>query len=103
MCVVYESTCLKQGTTRPTPRKPGDAGPLEHGAGGNSEAETEQLTERRTEDIARQGGEEAADRKGWDGGVPEDTPCSHSPASTRPPPWGGGGGCRILGHPSNSP
>lgn len=43
MCVVYESTCLKQGTTRPTPRKPGDAGPLEHGVG-DSEAETEQLT-----------------------------------------------------------
>ena len=34
-------------------------------------------TERRAEDIARQGGEEAADRKGWDGGVPEGTPGSH--------------------------
>lgn len=44
MYVVYESTCLKQGTTRPTPRKPGDAGPPGHG--GDSEAETEQLTEK---------------------------------------------------------
>ena len=47
-------------------------------ARGDRGAETEQLTERRTEDIARQGGEEAADRKGWDGGVPEDTPGSHT-------------------------
>lgn len=74
------------------------------GRGGNSEAETEQLTERRTEDIARQGGEEAADRKGWDGGVPEDTPGSHTGGVGNLPdrlwkPGAEGGGAEFSGTP----